>query len=221
MAGRARGPYDCRMSGCDDELEVEDAQQARVLRIVLGINFSMFVGEAVAGLIAGSVALLADSLDMLADASVYGLSLYAVRRADAAKARAAAASGVLQIALGLGLLLEALRRIFSPVDPEPGYMMLVAAVALVANVICLRLIAAHRRSGVHMRASVIFSENDVIANCAVILGGLLVFATGWHQIDLAVGGGIAFLIASGGIRILKDVRASSEKAASAIPGGAE
>lgn len=197
------------MSDCGCEIEVENTEQARVLWIVLSINFVMFLAEAVAGLVAGSVALLADSTDMFADALVYGVSLYAVRRGHLAKARAATVSGVLQISIGLGLLFEIVRRLLNPMDPEPGYMMAVAAVALVANMICLRLISAHKNSGVHMRASVVFSENDVIANAAVIVGGLLVFATGWHLIDLAIGAGIAALVASGGFRILGDARASS------------
>ena len=209
------------MSDCSCELEAETSEQIRVLWIVLAINFAMFVGEASAGLISGSVALLADSSDMLADAAVYGISLYAVRRSATAKARAAATSGVFQIAIGLALLVEAARRIVFPIEPEPGYMILVAAVALVANAYCLRLIAAHKESGVHMSASVIFSQNDVIANAAVILGGVLVVATGWSRIDLVVGAGVSILVLSGGVRILREARISARDAAPNVATGAE
>ena len=208
------------MSDCGCELEAETSEQIRVLWIVLAINFAMFVGEATAGLLAGSVALLADSSDMLADAAVYGISLYAVRRSAVAKARAAAASGVFQIAIGLALLAEAGRRLANPIEPEPGYMIVVAAVALVANAYCLRLIAAHKESGVHMTASAIFSQNDVIANAAVILGGILVVASGWSQIDPVVGAGVSILVLSGGVRILREAKSATRAADSAATAGA-
>ena len=208
------------MSDCGCELEADTSEQLRVLWIVLAINFAMFVGEATAGLLAGSVALLADSSDMLADAAVYGISLYAVRRSAVAKARAAAASGVFQIAIGLALLAEAGRRLANPIEPEPGYMIAVAAVALVANAYCLRLIAAHKESGVHMSASAIFSQNDVIANAAVILGGVLVVASGWSQIDPVVGAGVSILVLSGGVRILREAKSATRAADSAATAGA-
>lgn len=66
-------------------IEVDSAEQARILWIVLGINAAMFVAEFVAGLIAQSTGLIADSLDMLADAAVYGVSLYAVGRSAGLK----------------------------------------------------------------------------------------------------------------------------------------
>ena len=111
--------------------------------------------------------------------------------------------------LGTGALVEVLRRLLVGSDPEPVTMMLVSAVALIANVICLRLVAAHREGGVHMRASFIFSQNDVVANCAVILGGLLVGLSGWPLWDLLVGAGIGCLVLSGGIRILREARAAA------------
>jgi Co/Zn/Cd efflux system component len=84
----------------------------------------------------------------------------------------------------------------------------VAAVALVMNVICLKLISVHRDGGVHMTASFIFTQNDVIANVAVIIGGIAVAITGWREWDFVVGIGIGLLVLSGGIRILRRARAS-------------
>ena len=178
--------------------------QRSALRLALGINAGMFVVECSAGWLAESAGLLADSFDMLADAAVYGLSLAAVARHPAARVRAATASGVFQVALGLGALAEVARRAVVGGDPDPGYMIVVAAGAAVANVACLRLIARHRHEGVHMRASWIFSQNDVLANVAVIASGVLVAATGAPVWDLIVGAGIGVLVASGGWRILAD-----------------
>jgi Co/Zn/Cd efflux system component len=92
-------------------------------------------------------------------------------------------------------------------------------VALVANLVCLRLIAAHKEGGIHMKASYIFSQNDVIANLSVILGGAFVWLTNLHLADLLVGAGIALLISSGGFRILREARESL--ASDLNPSGAE
>ncbi len=181
--------------------------QASALRLVLGINAAMFVAEFAAGWMAESAGLIADSFDMLADAIVYGLSLAAVSRTEGGQANTATASGLFQLALGGGALAEVVRRLVVGSAPEPTYMIMVASVALVANAVCLRVIAKHRDEGVHMRASWIFSQNDVLANMAVIAGGILVATTRSAAWDLVVGAGIGVLVLSGGYRIL---RAASE-----------
>lgn len=180
-----------------------DRLERRTLLILLGINATMFFAEQVAGWIASSVGLLADSLDMLADASVYGIALHAVGRSSALKQRAAHLSGWLQLALALGVLAEVVRRFVWGSAPEPEYMMAVAFLALLANVACLALISSHREGGAHMRASWIFSTNDVIANAGVILAGFLVAWTGSRLPDLIVGCVIAVVVFSGALRILR------------------
>jgi Co/Zn/Cd efflux system component len=145
------------LSPCECEAQAEHLERA-TLRTLIAINGAMFVAEALAGWWAQSTGLLADSLDMLADASVYGIALYAVGRARGLQARAATASGVLQILLGAGVLLDVLRRSVVGSEPVSLAMVLVGLVALAANVTCLGLIARHRTGGVHMRASYIRSE---------------------------------------------------------------
>lgn len=177
--------------------------ERRVLWWLLGINAFMFFAEFSAGLWAQSAGLIADSLDMFADATVYALALYAVGRGAALKLRAAHLSGWLQILLALGALFEVGRRALFGAEPLGAAMMGVAAVALVANVICLLLIMRHRHGGAHMRASFIFSANDVIANCGVILAGLLVMMTGSAWPDWIIGVIIAGVVLNGAIRILR------------------
>ncbi|MGL1832259.1 cation transporter [Rhodocyclaceae bacterium SMB388] len=181
----------------------DDAMQRNVLWWLLGINAFMFVAEFGAGLWAQSAGLIADSLDMFADATVYALALYAVGRSAALKLRAAHLSGWFQMLLALGALLEVGRRVLFGAEPMGAAMMAVAAVALVANVTCLLLIAKHRHGGAHMRASFIFSANDVIANCGVILAGLLVAMTGSAWPDWIIGVIIAAVVFNGAIRILR------------------
>lgn len=187
-------------------IEVDSAEQARILWIVLGINAAMFVAEFVAGLIAQSTGLIADSLDMLADAAVYGVSLYAVGRSAGLKRRAAMLSGVLQVMLALSVAGEILRRMIVGSEPEPTFMIGVSLIALVANVICLALIAKHRDGEVHMRASWVFSKNDVIANVGVIAAGGLVLLLDEHWPDLVIGSLIVIVVFRGGISILADAK---------------
>ena len=94
-------------------------------------------------------------------------------------------------------------------------MVAASTLALFANVICLRLIAAHRDGGVHMRASFIFSQNDVIANVAVVLSGLLVALSGVAWWDLLAGAGIGFLVLSGGVRILNEAKVEATRTSAA------
>ena len=86
----------------------------------------------------------------------------------------------------------------------------VGVLALIANTACLLLIAKHRDGGVHMRASLIFSKNDVIANAGVILSGILVWASGSRYPDLAIGFIIAIVVLRGGLKILKEAAESKD-----------
>jgi Co/Zn/Cd efflux system component len=192
------------MSACPcDEPE---GLERRTLRTLLAVNAAMFLVEALAGWFGDSTGLLADSLDMLTDASVYGVALYAVGRSPRLQSAAATTSGIVQIALGLGVLAEVIRRYAYGSEPVSLLMMTVGAVALAANVACLTLIAKHRQGGVHMRASWICSTNDVIANLGVILSGGLVLLLGAQWPDLAIGAIIAALVVRGGVRILAEAR---------------
>jgi Co/Zn/Cd efflux system component len=176
------------------------------LKLLLAINGAMFLVEIIIGWLAESTGLIADSLDMLADAAVYGVSLYAIGRGATVQAKAARLSGYLQLLLAVGALFEVVRRFFMGSNPEPPFMIGIALLALIANVACLILIAKHRQGGVHMRASWIFSTNDVIANVGVIVAGLLVLWTQSPLPDLVVGAIIAGIVLTGALRILKLAR---------------
>jgi Co/Zn/Cd efflux system component len=195
-----------REFGADERADAAGASarsESATLWLVLAINATMFVVEVIAGWLAESTGLLADSLDMFADATVYGLSLYAVRRIAALQRRAAHLMGWLQLLLALGALAEVVRRFVFGGDPEPPVMISVALLALVANVTCLLLIAKHRGGGAHMKAAWICSNNDVLANLGVIVAGALVAWSGSRYPDLAIGSIIAALVLSGAIRILR------------------
>jgi len=192
------------MSGCGCGAEEAESLEKKTLIILLSINAFMFVTELTLGWLAQSTGLIADSLDMLADAIVYGLSLYAVGKGVVKQAEAARVSGYLQIILGLGVLFEVIRRMVFGSEPQSTLIIVVGAVALVANIICLILISKHKDGGVHMRASWIFSTNDVIANLGVIISGVLVAVVGSRYPDLIVGTIISIVVIRGGVKILQD-----------------
>lgn len=177
-------------------------KQAAVLRWLLAINALMFLVELGSGLLAQSTGLIADSLDMFADAAVYGVSLYAVGRAVTLQVRAARLAGVVQLLLALLALGEVGRRFLFGSEPESLPMMGIGLLALLANVTCLYLITGQRDGGVHMRASWIFSANDVLANLGVIVAGALVAWTGSPWPDLLIGTAVGLLVLDGARRIL-------------------
>lgn len=198
------------MSGCGCEFEIKNKEQSRVLVQLLIINAVMFVVEIGLGIMAESTALIADSLDMLADAAVYGVGLYAVGRAASEKNRAASISGVLQILLGGIVVIDVVRRFYMGSEPDSLLIMTIGVLALLANVTCLKLLSKHRDGEVHMRASWIFSKNDVIANLGIIISGVIVYFTQQAIADLIIGLVIAIVVIRGGFAILKDVKSEKE-----------
>lgn len=197
------------MADCDCNIEVKNKEESKVLIILLAINAFMFVAEITFGIISESTALIADSLDMLADATVYGIGLYAVGRPMLSKIRAAYISGVFQIVLGATVAIDIIRRLILGSDPESLLMIIIGSIALIANTICLMLISKHKDGEVHMRASWIFSKNDVIANLGIIIGGCLVYFLNSRLPDIIIGIAITFIVIRGGILIVKD--AAKEK----------
>ena len=182
--------------------------ETRTLVLLLAINAAMFVVELAAGWVAQSAGLIADSLDMLADAGVYTVALLAVGSTTRRKTHAAAVSGVIQLALAAGLAFEIARRAVSGSEPMSLLMILISALALTANAACVVLLRKHRHGEIHMRASWIFSTTDVQVNVGVMVAGLLVMVTGAAWPDLVIGVAVCALVVRGGVRILKQAKAS-------------
>ena len=177
-------------------------QESGDLKLLLLINGFMFVVEFATGWMAESAGLIADSLDMLADASVYGLSFIVVYRSRNEQKKIARISGWLQALLALGVLIEVARRLIYGSEPVSLLMMAMGSLALTANILCLMIIHKHREGGLHMKASWIFSANDVIANAGVIIAGLLVIVTQSNLPDLVIGAVIGLVVLNGARRIL-------------------
>jgi Co/Zn/Cd efflux system component len=186
-----------------NDIKENDSRETLVLKWLLGINAVMFLFELTVGILAQSAGLIADSLDMFADAAVYLVALFAVGKAAKHKLKAAHLSGWLQLVLAAGLLTEVIRRTFMGSDPVSMLMVSIGFVALVANVICLIMIFKVRNNGTHMKASMIFSANDVLANLGVIVAGVTVALTGSQIPDLIIGIVITGFVLWGATRILR------------------
>ena len=186
------------MSGCGDscgaDLHKVKASERRILIVVLIINATMFAFEFSAGLVAGSTALLADSLDMLADAIIYAIGLFALGRASHWRSRAALTSGMFQLALGAGIAIEAVFKIFIDTLPDVATMGLFGVLALIANTVCFVLLTRFRDGDINLRATWICSRNDMIGNVGVLIAAGLVWwlESGWP--DIIIGLMIALVV---------------------------
>ena len=194
----------CSSKGVELEKLARQADQRRVLVIVLAVNLTMFFAEFGAGLIAGSSALMADATDMLADAFVFGLSLYAIARSDRWKAGVAAFKGALILVLGLGILVNVVVKIQSGVPPSSTLMLVFGGLALVANVVCLGLLWRFRRQDVNMASTWECSRNDVISNIGVLAAAGLVAATSSPWPDILIGLAMAVVVLRSAVRVLGD-----------------
>ncbi len=178
--------------------------ESKLLWSVLIINFAFFIVEISTGLISKSMGLVADSLDMLADSFVYGLSLIAVGGTVLKKKRIAKYAGYFQITLAIIGIVEVIRR-FLGYEALPVFstMIIVSVFALIANGICLYLLQKSKSQEAHMRASMIFTSNDIIINLGVITAGVLVNWLHSGIPDLIIGIIVFGLVIQGAFRILK------------------
>lgn len=195
------------MSDCGcGPTETETRAQRQVLWIALLLNSVMFVVEMIAGLHAHSTGLIADGLDMLADAAAYAIALSAVNRGSRFKSHAALLSGIMLLLLGIGVVIDVMRRLFTGEPPEGSWMIGVSAVALAVNATVLWLLSRQRRDEAHIQATWIFTRADVIANLAVIFSGIGVWLTGNRYFDLAVGGVISLYVSKEALEIFRKAR---------------
>jgi Co/Zn/Cd efflux system component len=178
--------------------------QRRALQVVLAINVAMFLVESVAGWLAHSTALLADSVDMLGDALVYGFSLYVAARGPLWQARAAMLKGGIMAVFGALVLAEVVTKLVGGLVPTAGAMGGVGLLALTANGSCLAILWRRRADDINMRSAWICSRNDVLANGAVLLaaGGVAITGAAWP--DILVGLAIAALFTGSAVGVLRD-----------------
>lgn len=179
-------------------------KQKTVLLAVMIINFAMFGIEFIAGTLAKSSALQADSLDMLGDAIVYGFSLFVLHRSQIWKARAALLKGLIIVGFAIFVLINTIAKIIAGSIPTAETMGVFGVAALLANLTCLLLLMRHRNDDINMRSTFICSRNDIISNTGVIAAAFLVGALRSMWPDIIIGFTIAALILKSAWPILKE-----------------
>lgn len=184
--------------------------ERKTLRVALALNAAMFVVGIVAGLWAQSSGLMADALDMLTDATAYGLGLMAVTRGMRFKQYSARWTGATLMLLSAGIVADVIRRFLFGSDPLGAAMVEFSLLSLCVNVTVLRMLAPYREGEVNMRASWICTRADVVSNFGVLASGLVVLASGWRYADLVVGLAISIYVAKEAIEIWQQAGNSGE-----------
>ncbi|MBI2453439.1 cation transporter [Candidatus Peregrinibacteria bacterium] len=176
----------------------------KVLFLVLFINFGMFLVETVSGFISHSNALLADSLDMLGDAFVYGISIAVLFKHPSVRAKGSLVKGIIMLLLGFFVVGENIFKIINPVIPIAETITIIGLLALLANAASFALLFKHKAKDLNVRSAWICSRNDVAGNIGVIIAGLMVakFNSMWP--DVIVGLIISFIVIRSSFQIIKE-----------------
>lgn len=186
------------------------------LAAALGVSLAVLVIELVAGLAGNSLALLADAGHMLADVVGMSLSLGAIFIASRRRTRertfglyrleilAAALNGVALLGIGMLVLFEAVRRLSEPSQVGSTLVIVVAALALFANAVSLRFLGHGREASLNLRVAYVEVLGDLLGAAAVLVAGLTIALTGWHQADAVASIVIAVLILGRTIGLLRD-----------------
>ncbi|MGE4233364.1 MAG: cation transporter [Bacteriovoracia bacterium] len=192
----------------DDDVNKVLIEHKSTLWAVLLINLAMFFVEGISSYFAQSTALLADSLDMLSDAAIYGVTFYAIGKGPIVEAKVSLLKGTMMGVLGVAVLIQALLRFFSTEVPVAETISVVSTLALVANLICALLLLRHRNDNLNMRSVWLCTRNDVLANIGVLCASGLVF---WFQSripDLVVGVVIALMVIKSATSVVAESRAA-------------
>jgi Co/Zn/Cd efflux system component len=173
----------------------------------------MFLVIVVAALYGKSTALLADSLDNLGDALTYGLSLYAVPKGAAVKAKVALFKGGLIFLGACAVAAQIGYRLFVPSVPIFQVMGTFSLVGLAANSLCFYLLWRHRHEDVNMSSVWECSRNDIAANLSVFVAAAAVWVTGSGWPDILVAVGLVALLLRSGTRVIASAMAELRAAA--------
>jgi Co/Zn/Cd efflux system component len=194
-------------------MSAADRALRRTVIAVCLLNLAYFVVEFAAALHIGSVALFADSVDFLEDASVNFLVALALGWSLAARARVGTFLAIVLLVPALAFLWAIVGKLTQPTVPEAETLSLVGAGALAVNVFCAFLLARHRRDGGSLtRAAFLSARNDAIANVAIILAGIatLLHPSVWP--DIVVGTAIAAMNIDAAREVWRAARSESQAA---------
>ena len=204
------------MTATESRAPTAAARHAPNMAGALMVSVAILLAELAAGIASNSLALLADAAHVFADVSGIALALVAVRlaarpRSDARtfglyrlEIVAAAANALLLLGIAAFVFYEGLRRLIAPPEVEAGLVTLVAAGAIVANLISVRLLSAGGRESLTVRGAYLEVLGDLFGSVAVLVAGVVVLLTGWYQADALASLVVAILIVPRTVALLRD-----------------
>lgn len=198
------------MAGCcgqDTKFDGASVAFKRTLIAVIAINGAMFITEIVAGITAGSQALLADALDFLGDTATYAISLAVIGMPLIVRAKAALFKGISLALMGFWVFGSTLYHVLVTSTPQAEIMGVVGFLALLANLASVLLLLKYRDGDANVRSVWLCSRNDAIGNVAVILAASGVWASQTAWPDLLVAGLMASLFLWSSLQIIRQARA--------------
>jgi Co/Zn/Cd efflux system component len=192
----------------DDDHVIEPTSPAvrRALWIALVLNAGMFGLEIVGGISAGSVSLLADSVDFAGDAASYGISLAVLTMAPVWRSRAALLKAASMGLFGIAVLARALWQAWHGQPPEAMTMGVIGVLAFAVNLGVAWLLYRFRDGDANLRSVWLCSRNDALASLAILAAAGGVFGTGQAWPDLVVAGIMAALAISASLAVLRHAR---------------
>jgi cobalt-zinc-cadmium efflux system protein len=167
----------------------------RLLALGLGLLVAFMVAEVVLGVLANSLALLADAGHMLTDASALGLALFASWAAGLpargrwtfgfarAEILAAQANGITLLCIGVLILYSAVRRLVDPPDVDGTIVTAVAVTGIAVNLGVLAILSRARRESLNVRGAYLHVATDLAAFIGTAVAGVLILLTGWNRFD--------------------------------------
>lgn len=190
--------------------------QRRRMGWVLGITAGFMVAEVAGGIIANSLALLADAGHMLTDVGALGLSLVAMHLAQRPPSPektygyvrleilAALINGAALLVISALILVEAWGRFRSPPEVDGPLMLGVAGVGLAVNVAAAMILHAHAGENLNVRGAYLHILGDLLGSVGAVIAGLLILAKGWMLADPVISVVISALILAGAWRLVRE-----------------
>ena len=188
------------------EHEHRHAEDRRALAIALALIVAFLIGEVVAAIVAGSLALLADAGHMLTDAGALAFALFAATLAGRpAQGRwtfgykrleilAAQANGVTLLVVALLILYGSVRRLVSPDEVRGGIVLAAALVGICVNIAATAVLSRASRESINVRGAFLHVATDTVAFAGTAVAGGLILATGWDRFDSIASIGVAALM---------------------------
>ncbi|WP_136065415.1 cation diffusion facilitator family transporter [Modicisalibacter radicis] len=191
------------------------ADSERRVRLAMLLTGGFMFAEVIGGLLAGSLALLADAGHMVSDTASLALAWFAFRLGHRRPDRqrtfgyqrfqvlAAFVNGLALLAIGVAIVIAAIRRLYAPVDVMATPMLVIAVVGLVVNVGVFLILHRGDQDNINLRGAVLHVVGDLLGSVAAIVASLVIMATGWNAVDPLLSVLAAALILRGAWKIIR------------------